>query len=54
MRSRLCLLIIGAIAAAEPAPTLAGIPISYTLPSDGSPAKSWRVTLAIVDPKNTD
>jgi hypothetical protein len=48
----LCAFVAGTGAAAD-APNL-GVPISYTLPSDGSPSKTWRVTLAIVDAKNPD
>lgn len=48
----LSLCIIGGSVAAEPAPI--GVPINYTLPADGSPGKTWRVTLAIVDAKNPD
>ncbi len=48
----LSLSLAGLGAAAEP--QNGGVPISYTLPSDGSPSKAWRVTLAIVDPRNPD
>ncbi len=51
-KTLLCVLAVGCGFAAEPAPV--GVPISYTLPADGSPSKAWRVTLAIVDPKNPD
>lgn len=52
MRIALLCLLTAAVFAGEAAPT--GVPISYTLPADGSPSKTWRVTLAIVDPKNPD
>ncbi len=51
-RLLLCLGAIAGALAADPAPV--GVPVSYTLPSDGSPTKTWRVTLAIVDAKNPD
>ena len=44
---------VGCALAAETAPPV-GVPVSYTLPADGSPSKAWRVTLAIVNPKNPD
>ncbi|MBA3938974.1 MAG: hypothetical protein H0X38_16130, partial [Planctomycetes bacterium] len=48
----LSLCAIACAATAETAPI--GVPITYRLPADGSPSKIWRVTLAIVDPRNPD
>jgi hypothetical protein len=47
---------IAAWAQAEPAATVSahGVAVSYRLPVDGPLPKTWRVTLAIVDPKNPD
>jgi len=48
----LCLAIAAAVCASEP--PASGVPIHYTLPADGSPSQTWRVTLAIVDAKNPE
>src|ERR1700719_1648110 len=34
--------------------TRTGVPVTYQLPTDGPLPRTWRVTLAIVDPKNPD
>jgi hypothetical protein len=43
-----------ALAQANPASEPDRAKISYQLPADGPLPKTWRVTLAIVDPKNPD
>ncbi|MBA3685283.1 MAG: hypothetical protein H0W72_08585 [Planctomycetes bacterium] len=41
------------LASADAAPAI-GVPVSYTLPTDGPLPRTWRVTLAIVEAKNPD
>ena len=41
-------------AEANPLPAAEHAKISYQIPTDGALPKTWRVTLAIVDPKNPD
>ena len=54
MRSSLVILLclVTAVHGAAAEVVASGVPIQYTLPSEGSPSKTWRVTLAIIDPKN--
>jgi hypothetical protein len=42
------------LAGAACAADTVGVPVSYRLPTDGPLPRTWRVTLAIVDPKNPD
>src|SRR4051794_39990953 len=51
----LCLLLAAGLSAGERAPAkAAGVAVSYRLPTAGPLPKTYRVTLAIVDPKNPD
>lgn len=45
---------LAAPGAEPPKDSTTGAKISYQLPADGDQPKTWRVTLAIVDPKNPD
>src|SRR4051794_18237080 len=43
-----------AIPTTTPSAPAAGVPISYQLPADGPLPRTYRVTLAVVDPKDPD
>lgn len=48
------LIILSLLSVAALAAEVAGAEISYRLPTDGPLPRTWRVTLAITDPKNPD
>ena len=59
MRCAACLSFTAALVLSLPIPSIAevsqgGVSIRYQLPADGPLPKTYRVTLAIIDPKNPD